>query len=101
MSSFKNNKDKKMSDYGDGGDIADAADKLSQLYLAIAIEQHNETKNSVFKISDLPIKGVCHYCERELEPDAENKRFCDDECQSDYVEELKKKEIQSKINGKG
>lgn len=90
-----------MSDFAEGsGDIADVADKLNELYLNMAMQQHAENKDKTFKVIDLPPKGKCYYCEAELSHDNENKRFCDDECQKDYIEELEHRQKLEKINGK-
>lgn len=59
-------------------DIADIADEVNEQHLADSLAQLR--KSAII----LRPKGVCHYCEEDLDPNSKNKLFCDVGCRDDY-----------------
>lgn len=59
-------------------DIADLADEINEQHLAASIAA---TKKASIVLRP---KGNCHYCDEPLDPEAQNKLFCDVHCRDDY-----------------
>lgn len=66
-------------------DIADIADEMNEHHLAASLAALK--KSSIV----LRPKGRCHYCDEDLDPDADNKLFCDADCRDDYDKHIARK----------